>query len=370
VAQARTYGRGAFASAEPDCTSFPFDLWARLLAKHWRRPAVELYAGRDPGGYPPLRAAIAEYLRATRSVRCSAEQVIVVSGIRQAVDLAARVLLDAGEAAAVEEPGHPGLRAALQSAGAELVHIPVDAEGAQIPEAAANVRLACVAPSHQYPLGVVMSLKRRLDLIAWAQATGGWILEDDYDSEFRYAGRPLAAMQGLDPAGRVIYAGSLSKVLFLSLRLGYLVAPAALLEQFLRARSALDDHHSTIAQPALAEFFAQGHFAAHVRRMRRIYAARQQALIAAADSHLKGLLEVAPEEAGLHLVADLAPKLAARMDDVAASAAAADAGVHASALSRYYAGRPRRRGLLLGYAGFSEREIERKAKLLGQALAG
>jgi GntR family transcriptional regulator/MocR family aminotransferase len=295
--------------------------------------------------------------------------VIIVSGIRHAVDLTARLLLDPDDLAAVEEPGHGGLRAALQATGARLVAAPVDADGAQLTPAVAAARLICVAPSHQYPLGVVMSLRRRLDFIAWAHDTGGWIIEDDYDSEFRYAGRPLAAMQGLDPAGRVIYAGTLSKVMFPSIRIGYLVVPPALQEAFLRARATLDDHASTVVQPALAAFIAEGHFAAHIRRMRALYADRQAVLVAAAGRHLAGLLEVTAEEAGMHLVAGLAPALAARMDDTEAAAVAARAGIVVSPLSRYYAGRPRRQGLLLGYAGFPDCEIERKAKALARALA-
>lgn len=363
---------GAFAPGLPDCGDFPFELWARLLAKVWRRPAAALYAATDPAGYRPLRSAIAAYLRTARAVRCEAEQVIVLSGIRQAVDLVARVLLDPGDVVGMEEPGYPGIRAALQGAGARIRPMPVDAEGLRPPNggrAGRSVpRLVCVAPSHQYPLGVTMSLARRLDLLAWARAADAWILEDDYDSEFRYAGRPLSALQGLDADGRVLYAGSFSKVLFPSLRIGYLVVPPPLVDVFSRARAALDDHLATAAQPALAEFVAAGHFAAHIRRMRRRYEARQRALLDAARRHLDGLLALVPDAAGMHLVADLGPALAGRMSDREASARAHAAGIAAPPLSAYFAGRPTREGLLLGYAAVPEAEMEPALRRLAAAL--
>ncbi|WP_119460608.1 PLP-dependent aminotransferase family protein [Rhodospirillaceae bacterium SYSU D60014] len=359
----------AFAPGLPDCSDFPFDLWARLLAKAWRRPPPHLFAAADSAGYRPLRAAIADYLRVVRAVRCEAEQVIVLSGIRQAVDLVARVLLDPDDIAWMEEPGYPGIRAALSAAGARIRAMPVDAEGLCLDDGGTEsaARLVCVAPSHQYPLGVTMSLPRRLDLLDWARRADAWILEDDYDSEFRYAGRPLSALQGLDADGRVLYAGSFSKVLFPSLRIGYLIVPPPLVETFRRARAALDDHASTTAQPALAEFMAAGHFAAHVRRMRKRYETRQQALLAAAR-HLRGLLTLAPDPAGMHLVADLGPDLAGRVTDRAASAAAGAAGLVAPPLSDYFAGPPMRQGLLLGYAAVPETEMEPAVRRLAAAL--
>ena len=366
-----------FAPGLPELDGFPFDVWARLLARHWRHPAAGLALGGDPAGYPPLRAAIADHLRRVRAVDCSAEQVIVLSGIRQAVDLTVRLLLDPGDAAWMEEPGFAGIRAVLAAADLEVIPVPVDDQGLDVAAgmaAAPAARLAVVAPSHQYPLGLVMSLKRRLDLLAWAKAAGAWVIEDDYHSEYRYAGRPLAAMQGLDRDGRVIYVGTFSKVMFPGLRIGYLVAPPSLVEAFKAARGTLDDHAPMTPQPALADFIAEGHYAAHLRRMRRLYAARQLALLDAASRHLGGLLELAPDQAGMHLVAALSPALAARMDDTTAAARAAGAGVAVMALSRFYAGRPQRRGLhrqglLLGYAAFDEAAIEAAAERLARALA-
>ena len=234
---------------------------------------------------------------------------------------------------------------------------------------APDARLACLAPSQQYPLGGALSLSRRLALLDWARAADAWILEDDYDSEYRYAGRPLAALQGLDRDGRVVYVGSLSKVMFPSLRLAYLVAPEGLVDRFLAMRATIDDHPSAVVQPALAAFIADGHLAAHVRRMRRRYAARQAALLRAAARHLDGLLVLRPAEAGMHLVAELAPALARRMDDQEAARRAAAAGIVVVPLSASYLQAPRRQGLLLGYAAVAEPAIGPAVRRLAAALA-
>eukprot|EP00752_Nemacystus_decipiens_P015441 g13772.t1 len=362
----------AFTPGLPDLDAFPFDVWSRLMSKAWRRPPRDLLANAEPAGYLPLRRAIASYLRAVRGVRCEAEQVIVVSGAQQAIGLAAHVLLDEGDQALVEEPGYAGVRGALTAAGARQVAVPVDAEGMDVAWAertAPEAKLACVAPSLQYPLGITMTLARRLMLLDWAQRRDGWILEDDYDSEYRYAGRPLAALQGLDRDGRVVYIGTFSKVMFPSLRIGYLVAPADLTDSFRYARTALDDHPSTAAQPALAAFMEEGHFAAHVRRMRKRYKDRQDAVLAAARARLGDAFEIEPAEAGMHLVARMTPRLTARMDDDAARRKAAEAGVNVAALSSFYAESVGRQGLLLGYAAVPEAEaapaIERLAQALG-----
>jgi len=359
-----------FAAGLPALDAFPFDLWARLLSASWRQPRDGVAMSVDPGGYAPLRRAIADYLQAARGVRCSADQVIVVSGAQTAIHLVAQVLLDPGDRVLVEEPGYAGIRGALIAAGAEAVPTAVDDQGLDVAAAAAGLpaRLVCVTPSHQFPLGVVMSLARRLELLDWAGRHDAWILEDDYDSEYRYAERPLAALQGLDRHGRVVYVGTFSKVMFPSLRLGYLVVPPALVDAFIGARSVLDDHASLLAQPALARFIEEGHFAAHLRRMRRLYAARQQALLAAAETYLGDLLDVRADPAGMHLIADLAPGLGARMTDREAAHRAAVHGVVTNRLSAFYAGPAARQGLLLGYAGFSDGQIANAARRLRAAL--
>lgn len=349
-----------FTPGLPDCSDFPFAAWSRLLAKTWRDPPAALVNAGDPGGYLPLRQAVADYLRQVRGIDCLPADVLIVSGIRQAVDLTCRLLLDPGDPVWLERPGFPGLRAAIGAQGGKLIHVPVDDEGLDVADGlrqAPKARLACVAPSHQYPLGVVMSLQRRLALLAWARDAKAWILEDDYDSEYRYTGRPLAALRSLDEDGRVIYMGSLSKLMFPSLRLGYLVTPRQLTAVFRQARSVIDDQPAMSTQPALAAFFQSGLLAAHVRRMRKRYAHRQQLLLAAAARHLPEMIELKPDEAGLHLVGQLVGAHAAKGDAEIAGRLYAG-GLVVPPLSRYDIGDNRRKGLMFGYAAVPDNRIE------------
>ncbi len=385
-----------FTPGLPDCSDFPFAVWSRLLAKSWRDPQTALINGGDPGGYLPLREAVADYLRQVRGIDCRAEDVLIVSGIRQAIDLTCRLLLDPGDPVWIERPGFPGLRAAIAAQGGKLVHVPVDDEGLDVGDGlrqAPHARLACVAPSHQYPLGVVMSLQRRLALLAWAREAKAWILEDDYDSEYRYTGRPLAALRSLDEDGRVIYMGSLSKLLFPSLRLGYLVTPPQLTAAFRQARAVIDDQPAMSTQPALAAFFQSGLLAAHVRRMRKRYARRQQLLLAAAEKHLAGQITLRPDEAGLHLVGQLVGAVARQYSDEALSTRLYQAGLVVPPLSRYdigpvgqstgqQVGQPakqiggqiggqaggRHRGLMFGYAAVPDALIEPAMARIAQLL--
>ncbi len=374
VRQHRPPRHKAFVAGLADLDAFPFDLWGRALARTWRHPPRALLSHGDAAGYRPLRRAIVAYLKAVRAVDCAPEQVVITSGAQQAVDLAARALLEPGDGVWLEEPGYPGLRGPLVANGARLVPVPVDAEGLSLEAGrrlAPEARMAMVTPSHQYPLGITMTLARRLALLDWARSSGAWILEDDFDSEYRYAGRPLAALQGLDAAegpGCVLYLGSFSKVLFPSLRLGYLIVPPGLVEAFLRVRGAVDDHPSTTAQPALAAFIEEGHFAAHVRRMRGLYAERQAAMVAALKRRLDGLLTVAPDPAGMHLVAGLGPDLAAGCSDAEIEGRAAAKEITAFALSSFFLGPPARQGLLLGYAALTEAEIEAGVARLAEVL--
>lgn len=357
----------AFQPGLPALEAFPSKVWRNLHNKVWRQPPQELLGYGDPAGYGPLRQAISDHLCATRAVRCSWEQVVIVTGSQQALDLSARLLLDPGDAAWVENPGYPGARAALSGAGARLVPVPVDKEGLDVSagEAACReARLAYVTPSHQYPLGATMSLPRRLDLLDWAKRSDAWILEDDYDSEYRYSGRPFEALQGLDAEGRVVYVGTFSKVLFPALRLGYLVVPEDLVDAFTSARELSDLHSPSIEQAILAHFIADGHFARHLRRMRTLYAGRQEALVEAASRNLAGALEVSPTESGLHLVG----WLPGDADDRAASRSASAHGVEAIPLSWYADGPSSHAGLVLGYAAVSETEIQEGVDSLATAL--
>jgi GntR family transcriptional regulator / MocR family aminotransferase len=366
----------AFRPGIPALDAFPRDLWARIAARQYRQSKFDIFSYGDPAGHPPLRRAIAEYLRAARGVNCTWEQVIVTSGSQQALDLAARVLLDPGDTAWVEDPGYFGARGAWTAAGVTCMPVPVDAEGLSVAQGellAPQARMVYVSPSHQYPLGVTMSLARRMALLAWARRGGAnvlgrWIAEDDYDSEFRYSGRPLAALQGLDTGGRVIYIGTFSKVLFPALRLGYMVVPAGTVDAFAGARALADRHPPGPSQALVAEFLMEGHFARHVRRMRTLYAERQAALISAAHREWDGLLEVSPADAGMHLVAWLPEGTS----DREASNRAAAAGVSAPPLSAYchaaIHGAIARPALLLGYSAVNARKIQEGARRLSVAM--
>jgi GntR family transcriptional regulator / MocR family aminotransferase len=358
----------AFRQGLPALDEFPFKLWSQLAANRWKTPDAAILGYGTAAGYQPLREVIADYLRAARSVRCTADQVIVVGGAQQALDLAARVLIDPNDPVWIEDPGYLGARGALISAGAELIPVPIDNEGLDIQAGLGRhdtPRVVYVSPSHQFPLGVTMSLARRLALLEWASRVNAWILEDDYDSEFRYASRPLAALQGLDQEDRVIYFGTFSKVMFPALRLGYMVVPDDLLDVFIAARALSDRHSSTLLQAVLTDFIAEGHFVRHIRRMRALYAERQSAVVQAIGRELGGLLDVSPAEAGMHLVGWLPEGV----NDAQAAALALDHGVETRALSEYLLHEKMRPGLLLGYAAVGEAEIFAGAKRLARALS-
>ncbi|HSA57250.1 MAG TPA: PLP-dependent aminotransferase family protein [Gemmatimonadaceae bacterium] len=344
----------AFRAGVPAVDVFPVEAWGRILARRWNRTSSRLLAYGEPFGYQPLRAAVAEYLRAARGVRCSPEQVFIVAGSQQAIDLCARVLLDPGDTAWLEDPGYHGARGALAAAGARIVAVPVDAEGLVVSagrKRAPDARLAFVTPSRQLPLGVTMSLARRLDLLEWA-AGRAWIIEDDYDSEFRYASRPLAALQGLDGAGCVLYAGTFSKVMFPALRLGYLVVPEPLIDAFAAARHVADYHSPYLEQAAMADFMTAGHFERHIRRMRAIYQNRQAVLAQAAERELAEHLRVERADAGMTLIA-----WPTRHDDITVAQAAQRAGIDLLALTPFTLERPLPPGVLLGYAGVNEEDL-------------
>lgn len=358
----------------PALAELPHETLARIGARLQRRPPTDLLVYGDSRGYGPLREAIAERLRRTRAVRAVGDQVLIVQGAQQALHLTALLLLDPGDSAWVEDPCYPGLRAALFAAGIRVVPVPVDQDGLDVAQArrlCEGARLAGVTPSHQSPLGVEMTLRRRLELLDWAHESGAWILEDDYDSEYRFAGPPLAALQGLDQHGRVIYVGTLSKSLFPSLRLGYLVVPHELVGAFGAAIAVTSRQCSTLEQAQLAEFIAGGHLDRHVRRMRVLYEHRQQVLVAEAERQLGELLDVPPAAAGMHVVGWLPEGV----DERAVTRVAAMRGVSVVPISSTYASRRSPRpGLILGYAGYSDGSIRqgitRLRGTLQEVLAG
>jgi GntR family transcriptional regulator/MocR family aminotransferase len=346
----------AFRVSLPALEHFPTRVWSQVLNRHSRKPTRQLMAYGDAKGYGPLRQAIAEYLGAARAVRCEPSQVLVTTGSQQGLQLSAQVLLDANEQVWVEEPGYPGARRALMMAGVRLVPVPVDQEGLDVAEGIRRARSAhgvYITPSHQYPLGVTMTATRRMLLLHWAMRRGAWIIEDDYDSEYRLGGHPIASLQGLDTDARVIYVGTFSKVMFPALRLGYVVVPKDLVDAFSTARDATDQFSSTLYQAAMTDFIREGHFARHIRRMRMLYIQRRTALVEAIHKRMGDVLEVIGAEAGMHLVALLPPGVS----DVAISKRAAEIGISAMPLSSCYANAPLRGGLILGYGGTDARQI-------------
>ncbi len=347
---------GAFALGVSDTSTFPHATWARLIAKRWRYPSQELLNYAHSGGYLPLREALAEHLRLARSVNCTADQIVLTTGIQQSMALVSYVFTDVGDRVWTEEPGYRGARNLLRACGLETVPIPVDEEGLAPRERdlAAPPRLAYVTPSHQFPLGMVMSLARRRMLLDYAHRHGVWILEDDYDSEFRFEGRSLASLQGLDEHERVLYMGSFSKSLFPGIRVGFIVLPGTLAERCAAGYAELYRDGQLVQQAALADFMEGGHYATHIRRTRRLYANKQSILREAIVKRFGDALPISTHEAGLHLVLHLPEGC----DDVLLCEQAGAEGVVVRPLSRHYLQRQgARKGLLLGYAGAGDRQI-------------
>jgi GntR family transcriptional regulator/MocR family aminotransferase len=331
-------------------------LWRKSSARVFRSLGHDHFGYSDPRGLPGLRKAICDYLRAARAVRCEPEQIVVTAGTQHAIDLVIRVLHQGDLLAWIEDPGYALTRYALVAAGVKTCAIPVDAGGIDV---AAGIRLApkaravFVTPSHQFPTGVVLSMARRLELLNWARETGAWIVEDDYASEFRYGGRALASLQGLDENERVIYVGTLNKALFPGLRLGYAVMPPALQKPFITARYLTDRQPSSLAQAVVADFIEEGHFAAHLRRMRLQYNDQRDALVAALREKLGEEITVDPPDQGMHLVGHLRRGL----KDVAIERAAREGGVIVRAMSRLYVDASPRSALVMGFSGYPRQMI-------------
>jgi GntR family transcriptional regulator/MocR family aminotransferase len=343
---------------------FPFEIWSRIAARVHRNPSREVLGYGDPQGYFPLREAIAVHLKSARGVNCTPEQVIITSGAQQALDLTARIFLSEKDSVLIEDPCYQEARSAFAAIGAKIIPVPVDAEGLNL-AAKQKAKLVYVTPSHQYPLGVTMSLPRRLALLEWARTNNAWIIEDDYNSEFRYAGRPLASLQGLDQSGRVIYVGTFSKTIFPSMRIGCAVVPPDLIGIFTGARALNDTHSSLIDQAILNKFIAEGHFARHVRRMRTLYEERQQTLIAECEKNLAGLLDVKKADAGMHVVGWLPEGVS----DKAISAKAAEQNLKLAPISAYSSKKLPRGGLILGYTAFEKNQIKEGVKKLKAILS-
>jgi GntR family transcriptional regulator/MocR family aminotransferase len=351
----------AYRVGVPAFDLFPFDVWAKLNAAFWRKPDMQQLCYGDPAGDARLRGLIAAYLRSSRGMQCTAEQIVITSGAQQGISLCAQLLVEPGDGVGIENPGYRAAGHAFAVAGGQLRGIPVDEEGMDCSalSAATDCRLAYVTPSHQYPTGVVMSLARRLELLAWAERTGGWIVEDDYDGEYRYTGAPLAPLAALDRQGRVLYVGTFGKVAFPALRLGYLVLPPGLVEAFSQRR-AVDVRHSEVStQAVMAEFMAAGHFQRHIRRMRRAALSRRNALLQGWPTDIAGVGSLPAVSAGLHLA--VAVESVDRERELIEQAQSVD--VEINGLSNYWLADSQtlpdqRAGLVLGFAAVPEPAIE------------
>lgn len=341
-----------FSPGAPDISGFPFKEWSRLLRQSWHNPKNSDCLDLPPEGHPALRSEIANFLGSVRGLVCTPDDVVVTSGTSGALDICSRMILDPGDEVWVEEPGFVEARWALTAAAAKLVPIPVDDKGLCVSEGvrrAPRAKLIVVTPSHQYPLGVSMGLERRLELLDWANKNDVWIIEDDYNSEFRHQGSMIASLRSLDREGRVIYLGTFSKIMMPSLRLGYMVAEKRFVDAFSRGRARIDVHTSGIGQLALAEFMREGHLLRHLRKMRKLYAARRRALIDAIATLMPNDLTVSSAATGLHLVALFTDRMRARMSDDEAARIVKQAGIHVQPLSQNFLEQPTRQGLVFGY---------------------
>ncbi|HEU5352339.1 MAG TPA: PLP-dependent aminotransferase family protein [Terracidiphilus sp.] len=357
-----------FRIGDPAVHEFPSDVWGRLAADRGRHFKSWVKEGGDRRGYRPLRDAIAEYLRTSRGVRCSAEQVVVVSGIQQALDMLARLLLKKGEPIWMEDPGYFGASIAFENAGARAIAVPVNEEGLSVSagmKICPDARGAYVTPAHQFPLGVMMSLERRMALLRWALRAGAFVIEDDYDSEYRFEGPPVPALQNLDRHGSVIFIGSFSKTLFPSLRVGYVVLPEPLIDFFVGFRYRADLRNSSFDQAVLCDFIAEGHLARHLRRMRNLYAERLATLMDGAKQHLGGMLEISNVRAGLYTIGYLRNGMSSRQ----AEESAASQGLEVLGVDRCTLKRSDPRALVLGFGGFDDLAIRQGLIRLAKALS-
>jgi GntR family transcriptional regulator / MocR family aminotransferase len=361
-------GWGAFGLHQPAFDQFPFQIWSSLVSRHSRSPQASAIHYIDPLGSEGFRDAICEYLHTARAVKCDSSQIMVVSGSQQALDITARVLFDPGSPVWVEDPGYRLERIVLAAAGCNLIPVPVDRDGMNVSvgiKRHRKARAAFVTPSHQFPLGSTMSLSRRLQLLNWAQSSGAWIIEDDYDSEYRYESMPIASLQGLDVNSRVIYIGTFSKVLFPSLRLGYIVIPPDLVDRFMAVRFAMDIFPPYLYQEVLADFMRLGHFTRHIRRMRQLYGERRKVLVESLRKEAGLGLEVQGAEAGMHLTVTLPEGFS----DVEIAAKAARERLWLWPLSPSYFSEQPRQGFILGFGSTPTNQISKAVRSLQAATA-
>ncbi|HEU4888646.1 MAG TPA: PLP-dependent aminotransferase family protein [Thermoanaerobaculia bacterium] len=357
----------AFRTDMPALDLFPTTLWTQIAARRIRRLSANALLGSEPLGYRPLRNAISDYLTVSRGVKCEPGQIAIVSGVQDALDLVARLILDPGDRVCMEEPGYQGAAEVFESVGAKVCPVMLDEQGMKVPQRRLRTaRLIYITPAHQFPMGMTMSLPRRLELLEWARNAGALIFEDDYDSEYRYSGRPIPSLQGLDASGQVIFFGTFNKVLFPSLRVGYLVIPPDLVPHVTAAIAVTRRHAPVIDQAVLCDFITEGHFGRHLRRMRQIYAERLSVLLESARERLAGLLEISDIEAGLQTSGWLSNGMTAD----AAAKAAAQHNVDVVSLSRHSRLPMVREGLQLGFAAVDAREIRRGVRELAIALEG
>jgi GntR family transcriptional regulator / MocR family aminotransferase len=352
---------------EPAVQDFPLKVWARVASRRMRRLSPSLLVGSYPGGYEPLRIAIADYLASVRGVRCDADQIAITSGVQQSLDILARLLLKPGDAVWMEDPGYFGATMAFQNAGAKIVPVPVDTQGlvvARGQKASPHAKCAYVTPAHQFPLGAAMSGQRRLKLLAWATEAGAFIIEDDYDSEYRFEGLPVPALQGVDRSGRVILLGTFNKLLFPTIRLGYAVLPASLVDRFHAFRFGTDLNGTGLQQAVLCDFMTEGHLGRHIRKTRELYGARLAALQDGGKKYLGGLLDISDVRAGLYTTG----LLRNGMTSQAGEAAALARDIETMGLHRFTLGRRDHCGFLLGFAAFEEKRIHDSLRTLAAAL--
>ncbi len=360
----RTLPRFDFAYGRSDVDCFPFEHWWRLLHRCARRTAVRGLDYGDAAGIDPLREAIAAHLRRSRSVACDASQVVVVNGSQQALDLVARVLIERGDRVVIEDPLYQGTREVLRAAGARVHAVAVDRDGLDPAALPARARLAFVTPSHQYPTGAILPLARRQALLQWAERADALIVEDDYDGEFRYDGRRLESLQGLDRRGRVLYVGTFSRTIFSALRIGYVIVPPSLVAGFTAAKWLCDRHTATLEQETLAEFIESGRYERHLRRLRRRSAVARESLLEALRRHVGDRVEVSGDGAGAHVVL----WLDGRRSEAAVVAAAAARGVGVYGIAPYFATQPSRPGIILGYSRMRVADIREGVKRLAGVL--